>query len=237
MADENNTADAPVEEAITPEPTSEAQATEQVQPQESQQTEPKYVTQEDLEGFATDILRRAKQSDRDRNKQINDELTKIKGVLEKSGAPLSEEKEAALRNTITDQIDAEDEPQPRGQSAAPPQADPVGAFLGGIFAEAGETVTENDPEWKALKKVMDDNFNNPNGLPKILVAATNAANAKKERKTSLQETATARVGGGGSSANNTGASDLSPTDKISRGLKEASWTQAPPNQEGGPRPG
>ena len=197
MADENTTAANQAEEAINPAPTSETPATDQVQSQENQQEEPQYVTRKDLDGFATEILRRAKQSDRDRNKQINDELDKIKNVLEKAGTPVSPAQEAALRNTITDQLDAEEEPQPTGQSAARPEIDPVDKFLGGIFAETGEEVTPNDPEWQDLKKVLDDNFNNPNGLAKVTMAATKAATAKKERKASMQDTATARVGGGG----------------------------------------
>lgn len=58
-------------------------------------------------------------------------------------------------------------------------------------------VTPNDPEWKGLQEVLDKTWNDPAGLPKVLVAATKAANAKAARTAAMQETAAARVGGGG----------------------------------------
>jgi len=90
--------------------------------------------------------------------------------------------------------------QPQAGSAAQPTAtpSPVDKFLADVFAEAGATVTPNDPEWKDLQVVMDKTWNDPQGLPKVLVAATKAANAKAARTAAMQETAAARVGGGGS---------------------------------------
>ena len=194
-----------VGETITPDPTSEPTTSVEGEAQEQQQEQPKYVTKEELDGFAEEVLRRAKQSDRDRSKRIESELGKITTLLTKAGTQVTPEQEVKLRNQIIDEIDGPE--QPEGQSAAPLAApDPAAAvdnFLNGIFEEVGAKVTTNDPEWKELQKVLDDNFNNPAGLPKVIVAATKAAEAKRDRTASLQETAAARVGGSGSHATGT----------------------------------
>lgn len=171
--------------------------TPQGEAQEKQQA-PQYVTKEELGQITEEILRRAKQSDRDRAKQINDELLEIKTLVTKTGVQITPEQEAKLREELTDKIDAELPTQ--GQSAAPTasQPAPVDKFLADVFAEAGTQVTPNDPEWKDLQAVLDKTWNDPQGLPKVLVAATKAATAKAARTAAMQETAAARVGGGGS---------------------------------------
>jgi len=178
-------------------PTEQAQPTGEAQEQPAGQT-PQYVTKEEMEGFAADILRRAKQSDRDRSKRIEDQLTGIKAMLEKAGTKLDAEQEANLRDQITDEIDNAEGQQPAEprEVQQPAGPSPVDQFLAGIWAEAGATVTPNDPEWAALKKVMDDNFDNPQGLTKVLLAANKAAQDKQKRTADMQETAAARVGGG-----------------------------------------
>ena len=197
MTDKSQPAET-TQEPIPPAQTSEPVTTPKGEATDKQQVEPQYVTKEDMEGFAADILRRAKQSDRDRGKAIDGKLNEIKSLLEKAGTQVSVEQERAIRNQIIDQIDGDEEPQPTGQSAVPSQPAPVEQFLAGVFAEAGATVTPNDPEWKDIQAVIDRTWNDPQGLPKVLVAATKAANAKSTRTTAMQETAAARVGGGGS---------------------------------------
>jgi hypothetical protein len=189
---------APAEGTITPEPTSEPVTTPEGEAPEKQPEQPQYVTKEEMDQIMAETIRRVKQSDRDRAKQIDGKLTEIKGMLEKAGTPVTPEQEAALRNQITDQIDVvEQEPQPAGQIAAQPADDPLGAFLAEVFDEAGATVTPNDPEWKEVQEALDANWNNPKGLPKVTIAAAKAAEAKAERTAAMHETAPARVGGGG----------------------------------------
>ena len=193
---EQTTPAAPVPGQVPP---SAPVTTPQGEAQEQQPAQPQYVTKEDMARFADEILSRAKQSDRDRSKAITSQLEEIKGMLAKAGTTLAPDQEAKLRDQIADQIDVVEQPQ-AGQSAVPPPAtpSPVDKFLADVFAEAGATVTPNDPEWKDLQAVMDKTWNDPQGLPKVLVAATKAANIKAARTAAMQETAAARVGGGGS---------------------------------------
>jgi hypothetical protein len=189
----------PAEEPITPPPTSE-QTTTPTGDAPEQQEQKQYVTQEDLDRRDAELLRRFKQSDRDRTKLIDGKLNEIKGMLDKAGTPLPPEKEAALRNQITDQIDEVEPPQPQEPSAVPPQFQQQVDFLYGqmddAFQVVGAKVTPNDPEWKKhIQPALDD----PKGsFARTLVASTKAAEEKKARTASQQETADARVGGGGS---------------------------------------
>lgn len=180
------------------EPPSAPVTTPQGEAQEKQPAQPQYVTKEEMDQVLAEAIRRVKQSDRDRGKQIEGKLDEIKGLLAKAGTPIAPEQEARLRAEITNRIDSDDS-QPQGQSAVPTasQPAPVDKFLADVFAEAGAIVTPNDPEWKGLQEVLDKTWNDPQGLPKVLVAATKAANAKAARTAAMQETAPARVGGGG----------------------------------------
>lgn len=190
---------APVEEPITPVQPSQPEQPQPGREAEKQQAQqPQYVTKEELEQREAELLRRIKQSDRDRGKRIEDELGKIKTLLTNAGTQVTPDVEAKIRNQITDQIDGENEPQPQGQSAVPQQTapDPVSQFLAQVFARAGMAVGPNDPEWRDIQKSLDDNWNNPNGLTDVVLTANSAALAKKSRTAAMQETAAARVGGG-----------------------------------------
>lgn len=205
-------------EPITHEQPSAPVTTQQGEAQEKQPAQPQYVTREELDQITENVVRRVKQSDRDRSRRVEEELAGIKALLTKAGTPITPEAEAKIRNQIVDQMDGETEPQP-GQSAAPGQAagpSPVDQFLTQVFAKAGATVTPNDPEWKEIQKSLDDNWNNPNGLPDVLLTANAAAQAKKARTAAMQETAAARVGGGGTTP--TGAAPASSAAEM--------WQQA-----------
>jgi hypothetical protein len=173
--------------------------TPQGEAQEQQPAQPQYVTKEDMARFADEILSRAKQSDRDRSKAITTQLDEIKGMLAKAGTTLAPDQEAKLRDQIADQIDVVEQPQ-AGQSAAQPQAtpSPVDKFLANVFAREGAVVTVNHPEWKLIQDAIDKNWNNPEGMADVLAVTIDAARALKARTAAMQETAAARVGGGGS---------------------------------------
>lgn len=161
--------------------------------------EPKYVTKEELDQIMAETLRRAKQSDRDRMKQIDEKLTAIKARMESDGSQLT----PSQVNVLREQIEQEADPTPSVQSQAPAsaltpemqaQADFVFAQIDATFADVGTTVTPNDPEWKAIKAVLDD----PKGsLPKAIRAAAKAAEAKAARLAEHANGAAARVSSGG----------------------------------------
>ena len=134
------------------------------------------------------------------NRRIQEQLTALNVNREVLG--LSDEQVAqAKQRIIVSAYDDAEEPQeptpPQSQAPTASQPAPVDKFLADVFAEAGTQVTPNDPEWRDLQAVLDRTWNDPQGLPKVLVAATKAANAKAQRTAAMQETAPARVGGGG----------------------------------------
>lgn len=186
-------------------------------PEEGKQEEqPKFVTVEDLARRDEELIRRFKQSDRDRAKKIESELAGIRALLEKPGVKLDAQQEAALRDEIAARIDGEDSPgQPEPYTSAP-QADPVAQFVTDIFAELGTQVTKNDPEWNEFQKVLDATWNDPKGHIKVMTAATKAAESKAARLKNNQEHAAARVSGGGSSAPS-GVPDDAPASELWKG--------------------
>lgn len=214
---------APTEEPITPAQPSQPETPQPGQEAENQQAQqPQYVTKEELDQIMAETVRRVKQSDRDRGKRIEDELGKIKTLLTNAGTQVTPDVEASIRNQITDQIDGEEEPQPQGQSAVPQQSapTPVDQFLAQVFTKAGTTVNPNDPEWKDIQKSLDDNWNNPNGLTDVLLTAHAAAQAKKTRTAAMQETAAARVGGGGSQPSGNVPATSSGRDMLESAFKQ-----------------
>ncbi|CAK0744694.1 hypothetical protein CCP3SC15_1310005 [Gammaproteobacteria bacterium] len=161
--------------------------------------QPTYVTKEELDQIMAETLRRAKQSDRDRMKQIDEKLSAIKTRMEAGGAQLT----ASQVDVLRDQVEQSLEPTPVGQSLAPAsaltpemqaQVDYVYSQIDATFADVGTAVTPNDPEWKAIKEALDD----PKGsLPKAIRAASKAAEAKAVRLAEQASGAAARVSSGG----------------------------------------
>lgn len=181
--------------SITP-PTTEQLA------ETAQENKPQYVTPEDLEKRDAELLRRFKQSNRDRNTRIDEQLTTIRNLLEKPGVTLTPEQEAALREDLGNRYDAAETQEQPGQVQAPTGDQLVAQFVSDVFAEVGTQVTVNDPEYKDLQKVIDASWNDPKGGVKVTAAALKAASQKAERIKADQESAPARVvGGGGISTN------------------------------------
>lgn len=189
--------------ATQQEPLTSQQTPPTEQPAETaQEPKPQYVTAEDLEKREAELLRRFKQSNRDRNTRIDEQLTTIRSLLEKPGVTLTPAQEAALREDLGNRLDAEDT-QAQPGNAQPPNGDQlVTQFVSDVFAETGTQVTANDPEWKDLQKVIDASWNDPKGGVKVTTAAIKAATQKAERLKADQENAPARVvGEGGVSTN------------------------------------
>lgn len=186
----------------TPSTDQVTQATPQEQGQEQQ---PQYVTKADLETFSKQIVGQIKQSDKDRGKRIEGELASIKDLVSKTGVQLNPQQEQALRVEIGERLDQETSPSENSQAQLPTQQaasnDPVADFAKSIFDEIGTTVNQNDPEWAKIKEALDKNFNDPTpaALARVTAAFTVAAQTKAARVSTNQESAAARVGGGGNS--------------------------------------
>lgn len=177
--------------------------------EQAQEQTPQYVTVEHLAQFGEQIVTRMKQSDKDRSKRIEGEITQIKARLESTGVTLAPEQEIKLRNRIGEEIDSPAVETQTPQAQASPEGDAdkiVAQFVSDIFLEAGTQVTKTDPEWGELQKVLDATWNDPKGAIKVTRAALKAAEAKALRLSSNNENAAARVvGAGGSTATNTQA--------------------------------
>lgn len=201
MADDLRTTGTAGAELATPITPPSAQTVPAVETAQEKPAEPKYVTKEELDQIMAETLRRAKQSDRDRMKQIDEKLTTIKTRLESGGTQLTQQQVNVLREQIEEEViptSPAEQKVDAPASALPPevqaQVDYIHAQLDATFADVGVTVLPSDPEWKAIKEVMDD----PNGsLSKLIRIAAKQAEAKQERTASLKEGAAARVISGG----------------------------------------
>lgn len=185
--------------ATPPEPTLAQTPSTTEAAQETPET-PVYVTKQELDQMMAETLRRAKQSDRDRMKQIDTKLSDIKTRLEAGGTQLTPSQVDVLREQIEQEVES-----PTGQAQAPAsamtpemqaQADYVYSQMDETFADVGTAVTVSDPEWKEIKAALDD----PKGsLPKLIRVTAKQAEAKALRIASQKEGAAARVSNGGGS--------------------------------------
>lgn len=204
--------------AIPAEPTL-AQTTSQQEAAPETPVQPAYVTREELEQTMAETLRRVKQSDKDRMKQIDTKLDAITTRLQSSGAQLTPQQVNVLREQITEEVEgtsAQDTRSPASNLTPEMQrqADYVSDQLDLVFADVGATVDRNDPEWKEVKAVLDDPKGN---LAKLIRIAGKQAEAKIARLAAQKENAAARaISAGG--AQSTTTPTLTPEQKISQGL-------------------
>lgn len=163
---------------------------------------PTYVTKEELDRREAELIRRLNQSGKDRAKQINAQLTTIKDHLTAIGSQLSPQQESVLRAKIEADLEPKDEESAPASAVTPEmksQADFVYAQIDATFADVGMTVLPTDPEFKAIKEVLDD----PNGsLPRLIRVTGKQAEAKVARVALQKKNAAARVLGGGESQTN-----------------------------------
>lgn len=184
-------ADSADEAATSEEPGSEQDAT-----QESQQT-PKVVTMEDLNQFGENLIKRMKQSTSDQIKNQLATYNQVVKLQESTGHPISKEAQDKARQAIRDSVLA-------GQDAEEAAADQTGAMTQeqwseyvadqtlAAFKKVGVEVVPGDPEWKKVEK----SFLQSENLADHLHIAIKAAEHKKARLASEDETAGARTNRG-----------------------------------------
>jgi hypothetical protein len=197
MADDTQVTGTTAAGLATPPAPTLAQTTSPTEAAQETPETPVYVTKEELDQLMAETLRRAKQSDRDRMKQIDEKLTTIKTRLEAGGNQLTPSQVSVLRDQIEEEADTATPAKAPASAMTPEmqaQADFVYAQIDAAFEDVGTAVTPNDPEWKQIKDVLDD----PKGsLAKAIRAASKAAEIKAERLASQKDNAAARVGSGG----------------------------------------
>lgn len=168
--------------------------------EQTQAEQPQYVTMEALAQREADLLRRIKQSDRDRSRKIEGELGDIKALLEQSKVQLSPEQETALRNQIVDRLDGNepdtDEPEQQFAEAADPD-DAVTSFVSDSLAGMGVELNPNSPHFAALQNVITQTWNDPQGGSKVAQAIFEYGMKERDRIANQQNNADARTLGGG----------------------------------------
>ena len=184
--------------AATPEPTA-PKTPEPIQAQpgqagETPQAGPKYVTEEQLEQVASRIIRDVKLADKQRSKQIRQEVETIKQTLQASGIQATPEQVEAIETKVAERYqDPDDEPTPQTPANdIPPEWQDA---LDLAFA-AKVKIEENDPEYKQFLVPI---FDNPN--PKraeITIAMSKAVEAKQARTLQQQDNAPLRTPTAGS---------------------------------------
>jgi len=169
------------------------------------QTEPQKETAPTLEEYRAiareEALRAAQSQVAKGENRINQRIQEgfaalnlNKAVLGYSDEQVAQAKQKIINNAFT----AEEAPTSAPQA---PDADQairyMNAEIENVFAEVGTSATSADPEFKDLQAAIDQAWNDPRGLTKIIRAADKAATAKAGRIASQQKNASARVIGGG----------------------------------------
>lgn len=183
-----------VQEQATP-PVTEPPSTETQKP-EATQEQPTYVTREELNQIIAQTKREVKQADKQRAKQIKQEMDTMKQRLEAAGVPVTQEVEQKLHAQIVDSIRDDDEEEPTGA----PQSDDIPPELLPAFtwmANQGDyKVLDTDPEYK---EYLEAYLNKDNVDPaELTILFSRAVEAKKARTLQLKDKAPLRapVGGG-----------------------------------------
>jgi hypothetical protein len=185
----------PAPASATPPEQTPAPAAAQEKPAET----PSYVTKEALEAAIETAVRRATQSSRDRDRQIEDQVKAITTKLEKAGAVVSPEITQNLRQQVTAELETQEQPQqsaaatPQPQASGPSQGDPVYDWTMEAYKTEGIEIRPADPEFAQIKAALDDPAGN---MFKYQRAVMQAIDHKRERTASQTATADARVLGG-----------------------------------------
>jgi hypothetical protein len=190
-ADETISASTDTENTSDEQETQEQEGADQDAPQQ-----PKPVTMDDLAQFGEGLIKRMKQSTNDQIKSQLASYNKMVKLHEQTGAPISAEAQKAARQAIRDSVlDGEDEAEAEtpteqtGVMSDEQWSEYVAVQTMAAFQAVGAEVKPGDPEWKKVEK----SFTESDTLAKHLYIATKAAEKKKERLASGENTADART--------------------------------------------
>lgn len=152
-------------------------------------------------------------------KEKIDALKQTQSVLNLSDEQVEQATNKIVMSDLTTRQAEQASPATQTQTtqAQTEQVHPAIAALMEIFQAEGEEVVETDPEWKEhIEKVWND----PNGtIPALRKVAYKATEAKRQRKTTNQQQAPARVISGGQSQTNSAPPNPSARDYLQRAHK------------------
>lgn len=178
------------EEPVQPEtPVVEIPSEETTTP-EAKQEEQTFVTREELNRIIAQTKREVKQADKQRAKQIKQEMDTLKQRLESAGIQVTPEVEAKLHNQVVDSLKDDDEPAPE-ETDIPPELEDAFAMM----EIEKVSIQESDPEYKQYLQPLFDNDNSSRW--QYTAAMRKAIDAKKARTLQQKDKAPLRVPAGG----------------------------------------
>lgn len=157
---------------------------------------PQFVTKDDLAQFGNQLAKQLKQSARDRDNRIEQQVNDLKVTIEKSGIQVTAQQELALRNQIAEQLETEDAAPEQVNQPGTNADELVNQFVTESLAPFGVTLNPNSPHFPALQTAITANFNNPNPAA-VNKAIIEYGKKEAERIANQQTNADARVIGSG----------------------------------------
>lgn len=185
-------------------------------PQEPTQEQP--LTVEDYRKIAREEASRIAQSQVAKgenriNQRIQEQFKALNVNREVLG--LSDDQVTQAQQKIVTEAYSAEAKGPEAQMPAP-EVDKAIQYMNDrideVFQVVGTSVESGDPEFPKLQKVIDDSWNDPQGLTKITLAAREFATEKAARVASQKDAASARVMSGGDAMTSGEVTAASATD-------------------------
>ena len=169
---------------------------------------------EPLRSEIQESFRKATQSSKTRAKQISDRVKQVEEYLQNStGVSLDQAAKEKLHKQIEQEMDQAEE-QPEGTEQVSPQDDialQVYNETQAIYTAEKMALTQKDPEWSSVNDVLND----PNGnIHLYRKALYHAIDSKRRRLGQKKATASARVGGDGSTPPSNDISKITDTAQL-----------------------
>ena len=159
----------------------------------AEQQEQKFVTIEELDRREAELERRIKQSDKQRAKQIKQDLDNLKQSYAAKGVQVTPQIEEVLTDQVYQKYEEPDEQPASTEADNLADIPPDWKNAIDMMAEAGVTIEKDTPEFdKHIKPLLS----NPNPGPKLLLAVSQAITETQARLNLHKDKAQLRVPGG-----------------------------------------
>lgn len=195
-------------------------------PEEDQAVFDPLALKKELDRRDAELMRRVKQSSKARNDAVNDEITRLKGLMKDTlGVEVDEAQEKVLRDQVEKQFDELDNPTqedlPDDGDQAESQRDQIARY---VFEQSSriyerlyvDPVIKGDPEWAKIEESLKD----PDGdADSHFITVMEQGQLKKARLADRKSKAKSRTPSGGAGGKRT---------PMPKNEKEA-WDEAYPN--------
>ena len=159
----------------------------------AEQQERKFVTIEELERREVELERRIKAADKQRAKQIKQDLDNLKQSYAAKGVQVTPQIEEVLTDQVYQKYEEPDEQPASTEADNLADIPPDWKNAIDMMAEAGVTIEKDTPEFdKHIKPLLS----NPNPGPKLLLAVSQAITETQARLNLHKDKAQLRVPGG-----------------------------------------